>query len=108
MKFFKLHLLIGNQEVQKLNTRSRFHSLYLQKCKHVAFEFFAGQAIRLEKLFLSLKWARLSDVDKVEIPHPTRPVNGQIPHSPGTSDGQMPGGSNWSAHNCDRLWMSLN
>ena len=24
MKFFKLHLLIGNQEVQKLNTRSRF------------------------------------------------------------------------------------
>ena len=49
MKFFKLHLLIGNQEV-----RSRFHSLYLQKCKHVAFEVFAGQAIRLEKLFLYL------------------------------------------------------
>lgn len=54
MKFFKLHLLIGNQEVQKLNTRSRFHSLYLQKCKRVAFEVFAGQAIRLEKLFLYL------------------------------------------------------
>ena len=54
MKFFKLHLLMGNQEVQKLNTRSRFHSLYLQKCKRVAFEVFAGQAIRLEKLFLYL------------------------------------------------------
>ena len=28
--------------------------VYLQKCKHVAFEVFAGQAIRLEKLFLYL------------------------------------------------------
>ena len=41
---------------------------------------------------LPLKWARLSDVDKVEIPHPTRPGNGQIPHSPGTSDGKCLGG----------------
>ena len=40
---------------------------------------------------LPLKWARLSDVDKVEIPHPTQPGNGQIPHSPGTSDGKCLG-----------------
>ena len=93
MKFFKLHLLIGNQEVQKLNTRSRFHSLYLQKCKRVAFWSLSRTSHSFRKaVSLPLKWARLSDVDKVEIPHPTRPGNGQIPHSPGTSDGKCLGG----------------